>query len=161
MRVIYPGSFDPVTNGHLDIIHRCSDRFDQVIISVLNNTRKSSVFTVDERIKLLEESTKELHNIEIDSFTGLLTDYAKKKGCSTIIRGLRAVSDFEYEMQLALINRKTYPDLETLFMVSSTGVSFLSSSLVKEIASFNGEISCFVPEVVENALKEKFNRGAR
>ncbi len=161
MRVIYPGSFDPVTNGHLDIIQRCSDRFDQVIISVLNNTRKSSVFTVDERIKLLEESTKELHNIEIDSFTGLLTDYAKKKGCSTIIRGLRAVTDFEYEMQLALINRKTYPDLETLFMVSSTGVSFLSSSLVKEIASFNGEISCFVPEVVENALKEKFNRGAR
>ncbi|WP_422485173.1 pantetheine-phosphate adenylyltransferase [Gudongella sp. DL1XJH-153] len=161
MRVIYPGSFDPVTNGHLDIIQRCSDRFDQVIISVLDNKRKSSVFTVDERIKLLEESTKELHNIEIDSFTGLLTDYAKKKGCSTIIRGLRAVSDFEYEMQLALINRKTYPDLETLFMVSSTGVSFLSSSLVREIASFNGEISCFVPEVVEDALKEKFKGGAR
>lgn len=161
MRVIYPGSFDPVTNGHLDIIHRCSDRFDKVIISVLNNTKKKSVFTVEERIHLLKESTKDLKNIEIDSFTGLLTEYSKKKGCSTIIRGLRAVSDFEYEMQLALINRKTYPELETLFMVSSTGVSFLSSSLVKEIASFNGEISCFVPMVVEEALREKFKRGTR
>ncbi|MGM0395818.1 MAG: pantetheine-phosphate adenylyltransferase [Bacillota bacterium] len=160
MQVIYPGSFDPVTNGHLDIIRRCSDKFDKVIISVLNNTKKNSVFSVQERIELLEEATNNLTNIEIDSFTGLLTEYAKKKKCSTIIRGLRAVSDFEYEMQLALINRKTYPELETLFMVASTGVSFLSSSLVKEIASFNGEISCFVPKVVEKALKEKFKGGS-
>lgn len=159
MRVIYPGSFDPVTNGHLDIIRRCSEKFDKVIISVLINTRKESVFNVQERIELLNEATEDLSNIEIDSFSGLLFEYAKQKKCSTIIRGLRAVSDYEYEMQLALVNRKLHPKLETLFMVASTEVSFLSSSLVKEIASFNGEVSCFVPKVVEEALKEKFKGG--
>lgn len=161
MRVIYPGSFDPLTNGHLDIIQRCTERFDSVIIAVLNNTKKASVFTVEERIELIKEAVKDYDNVEIDSFSGLLTEYAKKKKCTTIIRGLRAVSDFEYEMQLALVNRKTYPDLETLFLVSSTGVSFLSSSIVKEVAAFNGEISCFVPVNVEMALKEKFKGGSR
>ncbi|NMA49969.1 MAG: pantetheine-phosphate adenylyltransferase [Tissierellia bacterium] len=161
MKVIYPGSFDPVTNGHLDIIHRCSEKFDEVIIAVLFNINKKSVFTIEERIHLLEETTKDLPNIQIDSFSGLLTEYAREKNCSNIIRGLRAVSDFEYEMQLALVNRKIYSELETFFMVASTQVSFLSSTIVKEIASYNGEISCFVPKVVEKALKEKFKGGVR
>ncbi len=161
MKVIYPGSFDPVTNGHLDIIHRCSEKFDEVIIAVLFNINKKSVFTIEERIHLLEETTKDLPNIQLDSFSGLLTEYAREKNCSNIIRGLRAVSDFEYEMQLALVNRKIYSELETFFMVASTQVSFLSSTIVKEIASYNGEISCFVPKVVEKALKEKFKGGVR
>lgn len=161
MRVIYPGSFDPVTNGHLDIIQRCSEKFDEVNIAVLSNINKNSVFTVEERIFLLKETTKDLHNIQIDSFSGLLTEYARKIKCSNIIRGLRAVSDFEYEMQLALVNKKIFSELETFFMVASTQVSFLSSTIVKEIASYNGEISCFVPKVVENALKEKYKGGVR
>ena len=161
MNAIYPGSFDPVTNGHLDIIQRCSEKFDEVIIAVLFNINKKSVFTIEERIHLLEETTKDLPNIQIDSFSGLLTEYAREKNCSNIIRGLRAVSDFEYEMQLALVNRKIYSELETFFMVASTQVSFLSSTIVKEIASYNGEISCFVPKVVEKALKEKFKGGVR
>ena len=161
MNAIYPGSFDPVTNGHLDIIHRCSEKFDEVIIAVLFNINKKSVFTIEERIHLLEETTKDLPNIQIDSFSGLLTEYAREKNCSNIIRGLRAVSDFEYEMQLALVHRKIYSELETFFMVASTQVSFLSSTIVKEIASYNGEISCFVPKVVEKALKEKFKGGVR
>ncbi len=161
MKVIYPGSFDPVTNGHLDIIRRCSEKFEEVIIAVLSNKSKKSVFTTEERIKLLEETTKDLPNIQIEYFSGLLIDYARKKKCSNIIRGLRAVSDFEYEMQLALANKKIYSELETFFMVASTEVSFLSSTIVKEIASYNGEISCFVPKVVEIALKEKFKGGHR
>ncbi len=161
MRVIYPGSFDPVTNGHLDIIKRCSDKFEEVNIAVLFNSNKKSVFTIEERLHLLEETTKDLPNIKIDFFSGLLTEYARKKNCSNIIRGLRAVSDFEYEMQLALVNRKTYSELETFFLVSSSEVSFLSSTIVKEIASYNGEISCFVPKIVEKALKEKFKGGLR
>ena len=159
MKVIYPGSFDPVTNGHLDIISRCSAKFDEVIISVLNNNSKNSIFTVEERMQLLRASTEGLINVEVDSFSGLLTDYAREKGCSIIVRGLRAVSDFEYEMQMALVNRKLCHELETVFMGSSSKVSFLSSSIVKEIASFGGEISCFVPEIVEIALKHKFDRG--
>lgn len=159
MKVIYPGSFDPLTNGHLDIIKRCSEKFDEVVIAVLNNTKKQYVFSVTERMELIREATKDLKNIEVDYFQGLLTEYAKKKNCSNIIRGLRAVSDFEYEMQMALVNRKVYPSLETYFMVSSSKVSFLSSSIVKEIASLNGDISCFVPGVVEEALKEKFKGG--
>lgn len=161
MKVIYPGTFDPVTNGHLDIIRRCSEKFDEVIIAVLANINKKSVFTVEERIELLKETTIDLPNIKIDSFSGLLTEYARKMNCSNIIRGLRAVSDFEYEMQLALVNRKTYSELETFFMVSSSEVSFLSSTIVKELASYNGEVSCFVPKIVESALKEKFKGGIK
>lgn len=159
MKVIYPGSFDPVTNGHLDIIKRCSNKFDEVIIAVLNNSSKEAMFSIEERIQLLKETTKDLHNIEIDSFSGLLTDFAKKKGCSTMIRGLRAVSDFEYEMQMALVNKKIYDDIETLFMVSSSQYVYLSSSIVKEIASFGGNISCFVPQIVEDSLIEKIKGG--
>ncbi len=158
MRAIYPGSFDPVTFGHLDIIERCAEKFDHLIIAVLNNKSKQGTFSIDERIELLRETTKHLKNIEIDAFDGLLTDYAKEKDCSTLIRGLRAVSDFEYEMQMALVNRKIGNDIETLFMVSRSEYVYLSSSIVKEIASYGGDISCFVPKKVELALN-KINRG--
>ena len=159
MTVIYPGSFDPVTYGHLDIIERCSNKFEKVIVAVLNNTSKNVLFTVEERVKLLEKTIKKYDNVEIDTFSGLLIDYAKKKNVTTMVRGLRAVSDFEYEMQMALANRKLYPEIETLFMVSSSDYTYLSSSLVKEIASFNGDISCLVTEVVNNEKKKKIKGG--
>ena len=159
MKVIYPGSFDPLTNGHLDLIERCSTKFDKVIIAVLNNLAKKSIFNIEERIELIEKSTKHLSNVEIDSFNGLLIDFAKAKECSNIIRGLRAVSDLEYEMQLALANKKLYPDLETYFMVSSTEYSFLSSSIVKELAKFDGDVNGFVPKEVKFALIKKKKGG--
>lgn len=158
MKVIYPGSFDPVTYGHLDIIERCSNKFDEVIVAVLNNNSKKGTFTIEERIELLKETTKKYKNVEIDSFSGLLTDYAKKKQCHTMIRGLRAVSDFEYEMQMALVNRKMVDEIETLFMVSRGEHVYLSSSIVREIAFYGGSVSCFVPKVVEEALKEKYKK---
>ncbi|WP_077367375.1 pantetheine-phosphate adenylyltransferase [Anaerosalibacter sp. Marseille-P3206] len=159
MPVIYPGSFDPVTNGHLDIIKRCSNKFDKVIVAVLNNTSKNVLFTIEERIKMLEMTVKEYDNVEVDTFSGLLIDYAKEKNVTTMVRGLRAVSDFEYEMQMALANRKLFSDIETLFMVSNSEYAYLSSSIVKEIASFNGDVSCLVPKVVNEALKQKLKGG--
>ena len=159
MKVIYPGSFDPVTFGHLDIIERCAKKFDKVIVAVLNNSSKKGVFTLDERMELLREVVKDYPNVEIDTFSGLLTEYANEKECTTMVRGLRAVSDFEYEMQMALVNRKLYDEIETLFMVSSGKYAFLSSSIVKEVAMFGGDISCFVPKIVEEALKNKLKGG--
>ncbi|NLY85223.1 MAG: pantetheine-phosphate adenylyltransferase [Tissierellia bacterium] len=159
MNAIYPGSFDPVTYGHLDIIERAAKKLDHLIVAVLNNPSKKGIFTVEERIDLLVEVTKHLPNVEIDFFSGLLSDYAVKKNCFTMIRGLRAVSDFEYEMQMALVNRKLNPKIETLFLVSDSKYAFLSSSIVKEIAQLNGNFSCFVPKVVEEALKDKFKGG--
>jgi len=161
MNAIYPGSFDPVTYGHLDIIERAAKKLDKLIVAVLNNSSKNSVFSIEERIELLREVTKNLPNVEIDYFSGLLTDYAIKKNCTTMIRGLRAVSDFEYEMQMALVNRKLNSEIETFFMVSSSKYAYLSSSIVKEIARFGGNISCFVPEIVEEALKNKFEGGLK
>lgn len=155
MNVIYPGSFDPITYGHLDIIERCSSKFEKVIVGVLNNPSKKGIFTTDERVKLIKEATKTLQNVEVDFFTGLLTEFANEKNCPNIVRGLRAVSDFEYEMQMAMVNRKLYPELETYFMVSSNKYSFLSSSIVKEVIMLGGNISCFVPKVVEDALVNK------
>ncbi|MGO1469291.1 MAG: pantetheine-phosphate adenylyltransferase [Tissierella sp.] len=155
MKVIYPGSFDPVTYGHLDIIKRCSEKFDDVIIGVLNNVSKKGLFTVEERMNLLKETTSQFKNVEISSFSGLLADFAKDKKCSTMIRGLRAVSDYEYEMQMALVNKKLDPEIETLFMVSRSEYVYLSSSIVKEIALHNGNISSFVPEIVEKEMKNK------
>lgn len=159
MKAVYPGSFDPVTYGHLDIIERVSKKVEHLIVAVLNNPSKKSVFSLEERIQLLKEVTQEFPNVEIDYFSGLLTDYATKMNCTTMIRGLRAVSDFEYEMQMALVNKKINNELETLFMVSSSKYAYLSSSIVKEVAMFGGNISCFVPEVVEQALKNKFRGG--
>ncbi len=155
MIVIYPGSFDPVTNGHLDIIERCSKRFGQVIVAVLNNPSKKGLFTVEEKMELLKQTTAHLDNVEIDSFSGLLSEYAIKRNCVTMVRGLRAVSDYEYEMQMALVNKKLNDNLETLFMVSSTEFVYLSSSIVKEISMLGGDVKCFVPPVVEKALKNK------
>ncbi len=159
MKAIYPGSFDPVTNGHLDIIERAAEKVGHLIIAVLNNPSKNSLFTLEEKIYLLEEVTKDIPNVEIDYFSGLLTDYAIEKDCTTMIRGLRAVSDFEYEMQMALVNKKINHDIETFFMVASSENSFLSSSIVKEVAQFGGKISCFVPKIVEDELNNKFKGG--
>lgn len=159
MNVVYPGSFDPITNGHLDIIERCSKKFGNVIVAVLNNSSKKSMFTTEERINLLKQTTSHLKNVEIDSFSGLLSEYAIRKNCTTMVRGLRAVSDYEYEMQMALVNKKLNDNLETLFMVSNTEFVYLSSSIVKEISMLGGNISCFVPSVVEKALKEKIKGG--
>ncbi|GMG97178.1 pantetheine-phosphate adenylyltransferase [Tepidimicrobium xylanilyticum] len=159
MVVIYPGSFDPVTYGHLDIIDRCSRKFSKVIVAVLNNKSKKNFFSIEERIELLKKTLEKYDNVEVDSFSGLLVDYARQKNCTTVVRGLRAVSDFEYEMQMALVNKKLEETLETLFMVSSGKYAYLSSSIVKEVAMFGGNISCFVPGVVEKALLEKINGG--
>ena len=159
MKAVYPGSFDPVTFGHLDIIERASKKVEHLIVAVLNNPAKKSIFSLEERMQLLKEVTKDIPNIEIDSFSGLLTDYAIKKNCTTMIRGLRAVSDFEYEMQMALVNKKINHKIETFFMVSSSTYAYLSSSIVREVAMFGGNVSCFVPKVVEEALKTKFKGG--
>lgn len=159
MIVIYPGSFDPVTYGHLDIIDRCSKKFGGVVVSVLDNKSKKNMFTIEERVELLKKVLEEYDNVEVDTFSGLLVDYAEEKNCTTMIRGLRAVSDFEYEMQMALVNKKLVDDIETFFMVASGKYAYLSSSIVKEVAMFGGNISCFVPEVVEKALKEKIKGG--
>lgn len=153
---ICPGSFDPVTNGHLDIIERASKIFDEVIVAVFNNEAKSPLFSVQERMDLLKESTSYLSNIIVDSSDHLLMDYAKEKNADAVIRGLRAVSDFEYEMQITSMNRKLNPEIETLFMMTNNRYSFLSSSMIKEAAKYHGDISGLVPEVVQTALKEKY-----
>lgn len=155
MLAIYPGSFDPITNGHLDIIDRCSKKFDRLIVAVLDNNAKSGMFSIKEREELLNEVLKKYDNIEVTTFSGLLVDYVKTRKIDIIVRGLRAVSDYEYEMQMALTNKSLYEDVETVFLISSTQYSFLSSSIVKEVAMFNGDISSLVPEVVKNSIEEK------
>ncbi|MBB6217825.1 pantetheine-phosphate adenylyltransferase [Anaerosolibacter carboniphilus] len=156
MRIaVYPGSFDPVTNGHLDIIKRSSKLFDKVIVAVLHNANKTPLFTVEEKMDLLFQVTKDIQNVEIDSFSGLLADYVTKNNISSIVKGLRAVSDFEYELQMALMNRKLNPDVETIFMMTSGEYSYLSSSLVKEVFRFNGCIKGLVPDEVIEAMKKK------
>lgn len=152
---IYPGSFDPVTKGHLDIIERSSNSFDNVIVAVLQNPSKNPMFTLEERVEMLREVTSHLHNVEVDSFSGLLIDYAHKKGANTIIKGLRAVSDFEYEFQMALMNRKLNSSVETIFMMTSNKYSYLSSSIVKEVARFGGCINGLVPDPIVKRILEK------
>jgi pantetheine-phosphate adenylyltransferase len=154
---VCPGSFDPITYGHLDIISRAAPIFDEFYIVVLNNSsKKSQLFTVEERMNLIKESTKDLPHLVVDSFSGLLVDYAKEVGASAIIRGLRAVSDFEYEMQITSMNKLLDKNLETFFMMTKNQFSFLSSSIVKEVAQYGGDISELVPPVVAEALKGKF-----
>ena len=154
---IYPGSFDPVTYGHLDVIKRAADIFDELTVSVLNNTAKTPLFSVDERVKILEEATKDLPNVKVDSFSGLLIDYAKSKDIHVAIRGLRAMTDFEYELQIAQTNRKlSNEELDTMFLTTSLEYAYLSSSSVKEIASFNGDISQCVPPFVAKLIYEKY-----
>ncbi|GAA0444360.1 MAG: pantetheine-phosphate adenylyltransferase [Bacillota bacterium] len=154
---ICPGSFDPVTYGHLDIIQRGAKIFDQVIVAVFNNQSKAPLFNVEERINLLEQCTADLPNVSIDSSNGLLMDYARSKNAQAIIRGLRAVSDFEYEMQITSMNRKLNEDIETFFMMTNNQYSFLSSSIVKEVAKYKANVSDLVPNVVEAALEQKYN----
>ena len=154
-KVICPGSFDPVTIGHIDIISRASKMFDQVIVAVLNNLVKNPSFTTDERIALLKEATKDFDNVEIVGFDGLLADYAKERGVNVIVKGLRAVSDFEYEFQQALTNKKLNPELETVFLTSNAEYMYLSSSMVKQVASLGGDISSFVPECVHDIIIER------
>jgi pantetheine-phosphate adenylyltransferase len=156
---IYPGTFDPITNGHLDIIKRALKLFDLVIVAVGENPQKKTLFSLEERIYLVKEAIKDIpenHRIEVEAFSGLLIDFAKKKSACAIIRGLRAVSDFEYEMQIALINRKLSNNIDTVFLLTSLKWIFLSSSIVKEVAKFGGNVDDLVPKIVAEKLKEKF-----
>lgn len=153
---VCPGSFDPITYGHLDIIKRGAKVFNQVYVCVLNNTSKQPLFTVEERCELIKEVTKDIPNVIVESYRGLLIDYAREKQAQTILRGLRAVSDFEYEMQITSMNRVLDDQIETFFMMTNNQYSFLSSSIVKEVAKYKGDISELVPEVVEKALKSRF-----
>ncbi len=155
---IYPGSFDPVTNGHLDIIERASQICDKLVVAVLISHNKKPLFSMDERVDLLKRavSDKGLNNVEIECFSGLLVDYVNKKQANVIIKGLRAVSDFEFELQMALLNKKQAPEIETLFMMSNINYSFLSSSMVKELARYGGNINGLVPQCIEEDIKNKF-----
>lgn len=152
---IYPGSFDPVTRGHLDIIERASRTMDRLIVGVLKNSAKNPLFTVEERVALLRAETAHLQNVEVDSFGGLLVDFARASHAKVIIRGLRAVTDFEYELQMSQTNRKIAPELDTLFFTTSLEYAYLSSSVVKEVAMYGGDISAFVTPSVEQAIKTK------
>ena len=153
--IIYPGSFDPPTNGHLDLINRAARLFDQVIVAVLKHDSKPPLFSPQERVEMLEQAASGLRNVEVDSFDSLLVGYARKKGARLILRGIRAVSDYEYELQMALMNRKLDPELETIFMLPAESYSYLSSRLVKEVYRLGGDIHDLVPPLVEARLKEK------
>ena len=154
---ICPGSFDPITNGHVDIVTRGAQIFDEVVVTIFNNSSKKPLFSVDERIYLIEQSVKHLPNVRVDVSDELLIDYALQHEASSILRGLRAISDFEYEMQITSMNRHLAKNIETLFMMTNNKYSFLSSSIVKEVAQYHGDIHGLVPEVVEKALKKKFS----
>ncbi len=156
-RAIYPGSFDPVTFGHLDIIKRSSGMFDEIIVGVLNNSSKNALFSASERVSMIRDLVKDLPNVRVESFDGLLVDYAKSVDSHIIIRGLRAVTDFEYEIQLAQTNKVEYPDLETIFLTTDLHYSYLSSTIVREFASYGGDISHFVPAEIVPFIEAKYN----
>jgi len=153
---IYPGSFDPVTNGHIDVIERASRIFDNLIITVGDNPGKEPLFSREERVEMIQEATRDIKNVTVEEFEGLLLDYLKKKGSKIIIRGLRAVSDFEFEFQRALMNRKVNGDVETIFIMTKEDYVFLNSSIIKEMAMFGGSVKKLVPEVVEKRLEKKY-----
>ncbi|MBF0490119.1 MAG: pantetheine-phosphate adenylyltransferase [Candidatus Omnitrophica bacterium] len=155
---IYPGSFDPVTNGHLDVIQRAARVFDKVVVAVANNSTKNVLFTIGERVEMLKKVTKGIKGVEVDTFDSLVIDYARRKKINVLIRGLRMTSDFDYEFQIALTNRRLAEDVETVFLMPSEHVSFVSSSILKEVASLNADISSFVPKVVEEQLKKRLRR---
>lgn len=159
MIAIYPGSFDPLTNGHLDVIERGRKIFDCLVVGILKNPHKQPLFTSEERKTMIEEAVKPFSNVEVEIFDGLLVNFARERGCQVILRGLRAISDYEYETQIALINRKMAPEIETLFLPTSAEFSYLNSTIVKEIASFGGCIRGLVPPAVEKKLRDKFDRG--
>jgi pantetheine-phosphate adenylyltransferase len=152
---IYPGSFDPVTNGHLDLVMRGAEIFDQLIVAVAPNLEKEPLFPVKERVEMLESLTFEWKNVEVDTFNGLLVEYARSQGASVIVRGIRAVSDYEYELQMAMMNRKLEPDIETVFMLPAEAYSYLSSRLVREIARLGGPVKDLVPPIVAERLRAK------
>ena len=158
---IYPGSFDPVTNGHLDLIHRGARIFDELVVAILRNPEKNPLFTVPERREMLELMTRELPNVRIDVFEGLMVDYARSQGAVAVLRGIRAISDYEYEFQMALMNRKLDPNLETIFMMPAEKFSYLSSRLVREVARLGGSVEGLVPEMVAERLASKVNGAAR
>lgn len=155
VRAIYPGSFDPLTNGHLDVIARGSQIFDELIVSVLLNSGKHPLFTTEERMEMLNETCRRWPNVSIDSFEGLLVDYAAKKEAKAVLRGIRAISDYEYEFQMAMMNRKLNPELETVFMMPAEQYSYVSSRLVKEVFRLGGRVSDLVPPLVEERLRHK------
>src|SRR5438876_668804 len=154
---IYPGSFDPPTNGHLDLIERGSHIFDELVVAILRNAEKTPLFSVGERRGMLDQLTSDFKNVRVDVFDGLTVDYAAKAKASAVLRGIRALSDYEYELQMAMMNRKLRPDLETVFMMPAEQYSYLSSRLVREVARLGGDISGLVPEMVEQRLKEKLD----
>ena len=155
---IYPGTFDPVTYGHIDIIKRACEIFDSIVVTVAINTGKTPLFTTKERVDMLKESLKEFDNVSIDSFDGLVVDHAKNVGAASIIRGLRAVSDFEYEFQMALMNRKLAGNISTVFLMPHEKYTYLNSSIVRNLASFKSDVSDFVPPIVQKALGKKFGK---
>ncbi len=156
---VYPGTFDPITNGHLDVIKRALKIFDELIVAVaVSSYKKKPVFSIDERVYFIKESTKNLKNLKVEAFDGLLINFVQKKSALAIVRGLRAVSDFEFEFQFTLANRRLLKDVETIFLMPSEKYSFISSSIVKEIAYFGGSVKSLVPPVVEKALMEKFQK---
>lgn len=160
-RAIYPGSFDPVTNGHLDIIERAANIVDELIVGVLQNKAKTPLFSVEERVTMLNEVTKNIKNVKIVPFEGLLIDFAQQMDAKVIVRGLRAITDFEYELQMSQTNRKLNADVETIFLTTSLDYSYLSSTTVKEVASFGGDITQFVPEIVAEKITEKMKEKRR
>ncbi len=152
---VYPGSFDPITNGHLDLIQRCAPLVDRLVVAVLRNAHKNPLFGLGERVEMLEEVLKPYGNVEVDSFDGLLVDYARRKQARLLLRGIRAISDYEYELQMALMNRRLAPEIETMFMMAGEAYSFLSSKLVKEVIGLGGNISGMVPPYVEDRLRQR------
>lgn len=153
---VYPGTFDPITNGHLDIIERGLKLFDGLVVAIAESPVKEPLFSVDERIKMVKDAVKKYKNVKVESFDCLLIDYMREKKANIILRGLRVISDFEYEFQMALTNRKLAPDIETVFMMTAEGYSYLSSRFIKEIARLGGRFDCFVPPNVAKMVKEKF-----
>jgi pantetheine-phosphate adenylyltransferase len=158
---IYPGTFDPVTYGHIDLIKRAQEIFSEVIVAVAHNPHKKPLFSVKERVAMLKDATADLKGITITDFDGLVVDYARKNKAKVLIRGLRMLSDFEYEFQMALTNRKLAPDIETIFLMPHESYSYLSSKLLREAASLGADLSAFVPDFIAKALKEKINEGRR
>jgi len=156
---VYPGSFDPPTNGHLDLIDRAARLCDRLVVAVLRNEAKQPLFSAEERMEMLREITREYPNVEVDSFDGLLVDYARQRGATVLVRGIRAISDYEYELQMALMNRRLGPDVETVFLMAGEAYSFLSSRIVKEVVGLGGDISGLVPPPVEVRLRERVLRG--
>ena len=156
-RAIYPGSFDPPTNGHLDLIRRGAQIFEELVVAILRNSEKTPMFSVSERLEMLKELTADLPNVRIDTFDGLMVEYAKSIDAMCVLRGIRAISDYEYELQMALMNRKIEPTLETVFMMPADKYSYVSSRLVREVAQVGGPVKGLVPEVVEQKLREKLD----